>query len=65
VIGGVIGQHEAILLTIGGMWELDETASEQDEQSVRPEVIQRHLKRVVAASAGSRDMSRFDPSVSS
>jgi hypothetical protein len=47
------------------MWELDETESKESEApSVKPEVIQRHLMKVVAAPAGSRDMSRFDSSVS-
>jgi hypothetical protein len=53
--------NEALLLTIGGMWELDEFDFEESEAlSGRPEVIQVHLRSVVAASAGSRGMSRFD-----
>jgi hypothetical protein len=64
-IVGSIPQHEALLLTIWGMWELDETGSDESAgPGVNLDVIQQQLLKVVVASAGSRDIARFDPSVS-
>lgn len=54
--------HEAALLTIGAVWDLNEDDAEpQGGISVCPDLICRNLKRVVAEMASARDMTCFDP----
>jgi hypothetical protein len=58
-------QHEeAVLLSIGAAWELDEDEAHHCD-CVDTALIHRNLKDVVSRLAGARDMSRFDPSIAS
>jgi hypothetical protein len=54
-----IPRHEAILLTIGAIWELNE--ERQPSTGVDPQLIQQSLRQAIARIADARDLSRFDP----
>jgi hypothetical protein len=60
-IVGAIPRHEAALLTIGAIWDLDEDY--ETTPGVMPDLIQRNLQQMVSKMAGTRDMSRFDPTL--
>jgi hypothetical protein len=60
-IVGAIPRHEAALLTIGAIWDLDEDY--ETAPGVMPDLIQRNLQQMVSKMAGTRDMSRFDPTL--
>ena len=64
VLGAIVGaipRHEAALLTIGAIWDLDEDY--ETAPGVMPDLIQRNLQQMVSKLAGTRDMSRFDPTL--
>jgi hypothetical protein len=57
-----IPRQEAVLLTIGAVWDLNLNDDISDVLvAVAPDLIHKRLKRVIADMAGVRDMSRFDP----
>jgi hypothetical protein len=56
-----IPRHEAALLTIGAIWELDE--GDEPALGIFPDLIQRNLQQMLSKIAGARDMSRFDPTL--
>jgi hypothetical protein len=60
-IVGAIPRHEAALLTIGAVWDLDEDY--ETAPGIMPDLIQRNLQQMVSKMAGARDMSRFDPTL--
>jgi hypothetical protein len=56
-----IDNPEAILLTIGARWHLDEDQGTDREVIATPDQIRRNLEDAIETLAMSRDMSQFDP----
>jgi hypothetical protein len=59
-----IDNPEAILLTIGARWHLDEDQGADREVVATPDQIRRNLEDAIETLAMSRDMSEFDPTLS-
>jgi hypothetical protein len=55
-----VPHHEAVLLSIGAKWNLDEDIGNHAVDS-DPDLIRRHLKQETIRAAMARDLSRFDP----
>jgi hypothetical protein len=53
---------EAVLLTIGARWHLDEDQATGGDVVATPDLIRRNLEDAILTLAMSRDMSEFDPS---
>jgi len=55
--------EEAVLLTIGAMWDLDEyeDVSSVQRPTIYPDLIRHRLRQAVSELAGARNMARFDP----
>jgi hypothetical protein len=60
-IVGSIAEPEAILLTIGARWHLDEDQEANVDGIAAPDLMRRNLEDAVQTLAMSRDMSEFDP----
>jgi hypothetical protein len=58
VVVDAVPRHEAVLLTIGAIWNLDEDI-EVDADAPFPAVICRNLEQEVVKAARARDISRF------
>lgn len=59
-----IPRPEAVLLTIGARWELDEDDDDEPgELLAYPDLIRDYLGQAVSRFAGQVDMSRFDPNL--
>ena len=56
-----IAHSEAVLLTIGARWHLDEDHEADGDGLATPDLIRRNLEDAIKALAMSRDMSEFDP----
>jgi hypothetical protein len=56
-----IDNPEAILLTIGARWHLDEDQGTDGEVVATPDQIRRNLEDAIETLAMSRDMSEFEP----
>ena len=64
-IGNAIPHDEAVLLTIGAIWDLGEDEEHLPSRpGAIPDLIRSNLRRVLIEVAGARDMSRFDPTIS-
>jgi hypothetical protein len=57
-----IADSEAVLLTIGARWHLDEDHEEHGDVVATPDQIRRNLQDAVQKLAMSRDLSELDPS---
>lgn len=60
-IVGSIAEPEAILLTIGARWHLDEDHEVDGDVVSVPDLIRRNLQDAIKTLAILRDMSEFDP----
>ena len=56
-----IEDSEAVLLTIGARWHLDEDHEADGDGLATPDLIRHNLEDAIKALAMSRDMSEFDP----
>ena len=56
-----IADSEAVLLTIGARWHLDEDQATDREVVATPDQIRRNLEDAIETLAMTRDMSEFDP----